>query len=374
MSVQIKEIETKKELKDFIYLPERIHKDHATWVHPIYMDEKVFYDPKKNKSFAFCDAVRILAYRDGRLVGRCMGIINRRYNEMKNEKAARFSFLETYEDREVVNALIKKVEDWAREKGMTKIAGPHGFTDQDPEGFQIEGFEQRAALVTNHNFDWMPGYIEDLGYTKEVDYFVYKIVVPRELPEFYNKIHDRVVRKGKYTLIEFKKKKEIKPWIIPVLKLMNECYTVSNIYGYTPLNEAEMKDFAGKYMTILDPRFVKVVTAGEEVIGFVVGIPDITEGIKRARGRILPFGIFKILRAQKRTKILQLFIGSIKPEHQGRGVDVLMGVAMIDSAITGGFELMDTHHELESNVKVRGEMVRMGGELYKKYRIYQKSL
>ncbi|MCJ7682438.1 MAG: hypothetical protein MUP70_17045, partial [Candidatus Aminicenantes bacterium] len=365
---------TKKERKDFIYLPEIIHKDHVTWIPPIYMDEKAFFDPKKNKSFTFCDTTILLAYKEGRLVGRCMGIINRRYNEAAEEKTARFSFLETYEDREVVNALVKRIEAWAREKGMTKIAGPHGFTDQDPEGFLIEGFEHRPALVTNSNFEWMPGYIEDLGYTKEVDYFVYKIDIPEELPEFYTKIHDRVLRKGKYTLVEFKTKKEIKPWIIPVLDLMNLCYTQSGIYGYTPLTEAEMKDFASKYMLILDPRFLKVVTCENEVVGFVVGVPDMTEGIKMARGRILPFGIFKILRAQKKTKMLQLFLGAIRPDQQGRGVDVLMGVAMLKSASKGGFEWIDTHHELETNVKVRGEMVRMGGQLYKKYRIYQKSL
>jgi hypothetical protein len=266
------------------------------------------------------------------------------------------------------------VEKWAREKGMAKMIGPYGFTDQDPEGFLIEGFEHHATIATYHNFDWMPRMIEKMGYVKDVDYIVYKLDVPKELPEFYKKILERVKRKGTFQLIELRKKRQIKPWIIPVLNLMNECYIGSNIYGYTPLDKREMMDLAKRYLPVLDPRFVKVVTKDEETVAFIVGIPDMTEGIKKARGRLLPFGFLKILRAAKKTKQLDLLLGAIMETYRGRGVDVLLGVGMIMSAQEAGFEMMDTHHELESNVKVRAEMERMGGKLYKKYRVYQKML
>lgn len=374
MKAAIKEVKSRKDLKKFIYLPEKIHADHKTWVHPIYMDEWTYFDAKKNKAFSYSDTILLLAYKGDEVVGRIMGIINSRYNEYKKEKTARFGYLETWEDEEVTGALLQAVEDWAREKGMTKMIGPYGFTDQDPEGFLIEGLENHATIATYHNFDWMPRMIEKLGYAKDVDYFVYKLDVPKEIPEFYKKILERVKRKGNFELIELRKKRKIKPWIIPVLDLMNECYIESNIYGYTPLDKQEMMDLAKRYLPVLDPRFVKVVTKNGDTVAFVVGIPDMTAGIKKARGRLLPFGFLKILRAAKKTKQLDLLLGAVKESYRGRGLDVLMGVGMIMSAQEAGFEVMDTHHELESNVKVRAEMVKMGGKLYKKYRVYQKRL
>jgi len=374
MKVTVKEVKSRKDLKKFIYLPEKIHADHKTWVHPIYMDEWTYFDAKKNKAFSYSDTILLLAYKGDEVVGRIMGIINSRYNEHKKEKTARFGYLETWEDEEVTGVLLQAVEDWARKKGMTKIIGPYGFTDQDPEGFLIEGFEHHATIATYHNFEWMPRMIEKLGYAKDVDYFVYKLDVPREIPEFYKKILERVKRKGNFQLVELYKKRQIKPWIIPVLDLMNECYIESNIYGYTPLDEQEMVDLAKRYLPVLDPRFVKVVTKDGNTVAFIVGIPDMTAGIKKARGRLLPFGFLKILRAAKKSKQLDLLLGAVKTSYRGRGLDVLMGVGMIMSAQEAGFEVMDTHHELESNVKVRAEMEKMGGKLYKKYRVYQKAL
>jgi len=374
MEITIREVESRKDLKKFIYLPEKIHANHKNWVHPIYLDEESYFNSKKNKAFSYSDTILHLAYRGEEVVGRIMGIINKRYNEYKGEQTARFGYLETWEDEGVVRALIQAIEKWAKEHGMTKIIGPYGFTDQDPEGFMVEGFENRATIATYCNFEWMPQMVERQGYTKDVDYFVYKLEVPKEIPEFYKKIYERVRRKGNFEIVEFKKRKEIKPWIIPVLQLMNECYIGSNIYGYTPLDEQEMVDLAKRYMPVLNPRLVKIVKREDEIVAFIVGIPDMTKGIQRARGRLLPFGFLKILRAAKKTKQLDLLLGAIKEPYRGRGLDVLMGVGMIMSAHEAGLEVMDTHHELESNVLVRGEMEKMGGKLYKKFRVYKKNL
>lgn len=374
MAVEIKPVSSRRDLKTFIYLPEKIHQGHRNWVPPIYMDERKYFDPKKNKAFSYCDTIRLLAFRQGKAVGRIMGIINHRYNEYRQEKAARFGYLETWQDKEVVAALLGAVEDWARQRGMTKIVGPYGFTDQDPEGFLIEGFESRATIATYYNFEWMPKIIEELGYTKDIDYFVYKVMVPDEIPDFYQKIFQRVLKKGGFQVIEFRKKREIKPWIKPVLHLMNECYSQTEIYGYTPLDEEEMEALAKRYLPILDPRFIKLVVKEGEVVAFIVGIPDMTEGIKKARGRLFPFGFIHILRAAKKTEQLDLLLGAIKEPFRGKGLDVLMGVKMLESAKEAGFKVIDSHHEMETNVRVRAEMERMGGKVYKKFRVYQKQL
>jgi len=374
MALEIKEVASARDRHTFIYLPEKIHRGHRNWVPPIWLDEKKYFNPKKNRAFSYCDTIMLLAYRDSVPVGRIMGIINSRYNEYRQEKTARFGYLETYEDKEVVQALLGRVEDWARHKGMLKIVGPYGFSDQDPEGFLIQGFENRATIATYYNFEWLPRMVEELGYTKDIDYFVYKIIIPKELPDFYQKIYDRVMRRGGFTILEFKKRREIKPWIRPVLSLMNECYLSGEIYGYAPLDEREMDELAKRYLPVIDPRFVKLVLKDNEAVAFIVGIPDMTEGIQKARGRLFPFGFIHILRAARRTKQLDLLLGAVKEKYRGMGLDVLMGVKMLMSAWEAGFEIIDTHHEMETNVRVRGEMERMGGQIYKVYRVYQKPL
>ncbi|MDD8030430.1 MAG: hypothetical protein PHQ25_00325 [Acidobacteriota bacterium] len=374
MQLKLKEVETKKQLKTFIYLPEKLHKGHKNWVPPIYQDEWAYFNPKKNKALTYSDTVMFLAEMDDQVVGRIMGIINHRYNQARKEKAARFGYLESIQDFEVVSALLDRIEQWAKEKGMIRIIGPYGFSDQDPEGFLIKGFENRATITTYYNFDWLPEMVERKGYSKDIDYFVYKINVPKKIPEVYSRVAKRILGKGKFQLVEFKKRKELKPWVRPILSLMNETYLESNIYGYAPLDEKEMDGLAKKYLPVLDPKFIKVVLKEGQPVAFVIGIPDMTEGLQKARGRLFPLGFIHVLRARKKTKQLDLLLGAIKKEYRGMGLDALMAMSMLSSARAAGFEIIDTHHEMESNVKVRSEMERLGGQVYKIYRVYQKSL
>jgi hypothetical protein len=374
MTITIKAVEKKKDLRTFIYLPEKIHAQHPTWAPPIYADEWKYFNPKKNRAYSYSDAILLLAFRGDEPVGRIMGIINHRYNEQRREKTARFGYFETYEDAEVFNALLGRIEDWARDKGMTRIIGPYGFSDQDPEAWQIEGFENSATIATYHNFPWQPKMAEARGYTKDIDYFVYKVQVPKEIPEIYQRVAERILKKGLFRVLEFKKRKEIRPWIRPVLGLMNECYTAGNIYGYAPLDATEMDDLANRYLPVMDPRFVKVVLKDDQVCAFIIGMPDLIPGIRKAKGHLFPLGFIKILTEVKKTKQLDLLLGAVKEQYRGVGLDGLMATRMLASAMEAGFEFMDTHHEMEANVRVRGEMERAGGQVYKKFRVFQKNL
>lgn len=372
MTVRVSPVTGRRDLKRFIYLPEQLHRDHPRWMPPIYWDEWSYFNPKKNRAFGYCDTTLALAYQGHRLVGRVMGIVNRRHNEKLNERVARFACLECTEDAAVAHALLAWVEDWARKLGMTKIVGPLGFTDQDPEGFMVEGFDQEPTIVTYYNFEYILRFLAAEGYTKEIDYVVYKIPVPAQVPEHIHKIADRIERRGGFKLIEFATKAQAKPYIRPVLSVMNDTFV--GIYGYSPLDEEEMSELAKKFLPLLDPRFVKVVEKDGAVIAFFIAMPNLYEGIVKARGRILPFGIFHILRAAKRAKQLDLLLAGIKEEYRGRGLDMLMGRGILRSAIAGGFTVMDSHHELETNTRVRAEMERGGGVVYKRYRIFQKPL
>lgn len=372
MKVDIVEVSTKKQLKQFIHLPAEIHKNHKTWLPPIYSDEKEFFNKNKNKSYSYSDTILFIAYKNTKAVGRIMGIINKRYNKTHNENHGRFIFMECYNNQETAHALISAVEVWAREKGMCKLIGPLGFSDKDPQGFQIEGFEYQAVLATVANFPYMVNLIENEGFMKKIDLNDYLIKIPEELPKIHKIVYDRISKRNDIKILEFANRKELKPYIIPILNLMNESY--ESIYGFVPLTLKEMKEFANRYLPILNPKFVKAVKHKDEIIGFVISIPDLSKGLKKSKGYLFPFGIFKILHSMKKTDNLILFLGAIKKKYQSIGIDVMMGIKLMESASKYGIKTMESHLVLENNLRMNGEYNKINGEIIKKFRIFQKDL
>jgi len=373
LKLVIKEVSSRKELKAFIHLPDKIHRNHDNWLPPIYADEKRFFDSMKNRAFRHCDTCLLLAVQNGKAVGRIMGIIHHRSNEIHDERNARFGFMECFDDQRAAHSLLQSIENWARESGMVKVVGPMGFTDQDPEGFLIEGFDETPTIACTYNLDYMNRLVINEGYQKEIDYVVYKVPVPATIPEKQLRIYQWLLKRGNFRIIEFSRRRELKPLILPVFELMNECF--KDIYGYVPLDEMEMQDLTKRYLPVVDPRFIKIVLDKvDSLSGFIVGLPNFSEGIRRSRGRLFPLGLFHILRASKRTKQLDLLIGGIKAKYRGLGLDTMLALKMIESAQKAGFKYMDSHRELETNLKIRAEMEHWGGHVYKRFRIYQKNL
>lgn len=373
MPVSISEVKTKRELSQFIYLPLRLHRANPSWVPPVYMDEWKFFNPAKNKAFSYCDTILVLAKKNNQVVGRVTGIIHKDYNKLKNEKTGRFGWFDCIDDQEVAHAMLSFIQDWVTARGMEKFIGPFGFSDKDPQGCLINGFQHRAVLTTVYHPPYYKKLIENEGFSKEADLVEYLIPVPDFIPEFYQRIYDRALKNHQVRIKEFKRKKDLKPYIVPVLKLMNE--TFSEILGSFPLTEQEMVALAKEYLPVLDPEFVKVVVTGQdEIVAFIIGMPDVAEGLQKAKGKLIPFGIFYILRAAKKTDQLVLLLGGIRSDFQGKGLDALMGIKMLETATRRKFRIIDSHLELESNYKVRAEMEKMGGKVAKVFRIYQKSL
>jgi hypothetical protein len=372
--ILIREVKSNKDLKAFIHLPAAIHQNHSNWVPPIYMDDWEFFNPKKNKSFDSCDTILLLACRNEKVVGRIMGIIHHKYNEKHQENHARFAFFETWNDEVVATALIQSVENWAREKGMDRLVGPLAFSDKDPQGFLIEGFDEPAVIASNCNFPYQTELLEKNDYTKEVDLVVYQIKIPSPIPEFYLKIQERAIRQNQgLRLLEFTSRRKVKPYIHPVLRLLNSTFT--EIFGFIPFTEAEMDDFANRYLFLINPRFIKVViNEKNEVVAFVIAMSHIGEGIQKAKGYLFPFGIFRIFASARKSKQLNLLLGGIHPDYRGKGLDVMMGVKMLESASAQGKTVIDSHLELEYNTKVRAEMEKMGGVVYKRFRVFGKDL
>lgn len=372
MAVIIKEVITKKDYKTFIYLPEKIHKGHNSWLPPIYFDEKKFFDPNKNLSFRGCDHIKLLAYKDDEPVGRIMGIINHQHNKVTNLSNVRFGYLECYNDQEVAHALIGAIEKWGREKGMNKIIGPFGFTDRDIQGVLIEGFEHEPVIDSASNFEFLPELIVKEGYEKELDCVIYRFPLTIQLPEIYEKIYQRITAKKDYQFKEFTSRKQLKTLIIPVLRMVNESF--KDIYGFVPMDEKEMFELANRYLPVLDPRFVKVVMKGEEVVAFLISMPNPYEGIQKSKGRLFPFGFIHILKAMKSSKTVNTMLGAVAPSCQKQGLDIFLSITTIASARKAGMTSIDTHVVMEDNDDMMAELKRYGAFLLKKFRVYQKAL
>ncbi|KAF0128106.1 MAG: hypothetical protein FD155_3431 [Bacteroidetes bacterium] len=373
MSISIREVKNKKDLKTFIYLPEKIHKDQPGWVHPLYGDDFHFFDRDKNKSFQSSEVVLLLAWEGSKAVGRIMGIINTRYNELRGEKNARFCFLECYNDFNIAQTLIQSVESWALTKEMTQLIGPLGFSDKEPQGMLIEGFQEQVVLATNYNFPWLPQFLEQLGFTKEVDLVSYLMPVGNHQPERLEKIYSRALQQENFSLLDFTTRKSLKPWVVPIFQLINDAY--KNIYGFIPLEESEMHAYAKRYLPILDPRFVKVIVDNNhQVVAFIISMPEISKGIRKAKGRLWPFGWIHILRASKETKLLTLLLGGVASQHRGKGLDAILSKTIFDAARKAGLEQVDSHLILEQNRLMRAECERHNGKLHKRYRVFSKEL
>ncbi len=370
MAVAVSEVKGSSDYRKFVHFPALAHKNHPQWVPPVWQDEYAFFNPKKNPAFKDCDTILLLARRGSKVTGRVMGIVHHAYNSKSDEKTARFGFLECYEDAETCHALLHTVEQWAAGLGMNRIIGPYGFSDKDPQGLLVEGFEHTGMIASNCNHPYLVQLVENEGYEKEVDCMAFMLPLNFEMPEQHHRIYERVSKSGQYRVLEFASRKQLKPYIVPILQLMNECY--SNIFGAVPMSEREMKEFADRYLPILDPRFVKVVAQNGEILSFVVGLPSIAEGLQRSKGYLWPFGVFHILRAMRKTRKLDLMLGGVKPSHQGRGLDLLMGFKLLDAAKAAGFEAMEVHLVLETNYKMLAEVVRLNAKPHKRFRVFWK--
>lgn len=350
----------------------RLHRENPHWVPPLYHDEQRMISPNKNLAFRYCDTVFALAREGHEIVGRIAGIVNHKFNEATGQKVARFGFLECANHEASLRALLGFVEHWAQAQGMRRLVGPMGFTDLDPEGLMIEGFEEEPSIGSYMNLPYLPDLMETCGYAKEVDYLVYLVPVTAQNPTVYEAVHRRLSQKGTFHLLEFQDRQGLKPYVKPIFELVNE--TFQGLYGFVPLEDTEIRQLVRSFWPVVDPRFVKVAMCGDEIAGFILGMPNMNDGFRAAHGRLWPLGLFRILASAKRSRRLDLLLGAIKPKYRGTGLDALLGRAMVMSARAAGMTGIDSHHELECNVKMRREMERAGGRVYKRFRIYGKDL
>lgn len=374
MSVEIKKVTTKSELKRFIRFNYEFYKDNPYSVPDLYDDMLNTFSPKKNAAFEFCEADYFLALRDGKIVGRVAAIINRRANETWNRKTVRFGWIDFVDDMEVSTALIDTVKQWGKERGMTEIEGPLGFTDMDAEGMLVEGFDQLSTMATIYNYPYYPQHMERLGLSKSADWVEMKIYVPDAIPEKHRRISDIIAKRYNLHIRKLNSKKEVRQSGVAhdIFRLINDAYTP--LFGYSRMTERQIDQYVKMYVPVLDLRMVSIVENEQnEIVAVGISMASLSRALQKAKGRLLPFGWYHLLKALmwKRPKVLDLLLVAVRPDYQGKGVNALLFTDLIPVYKELGFEYAESNPELEMNEKVQNQWQYFKTEQHKRRRCFK---
>lgn len=376
MAIIIKKVTSPKELKTFIRFNYELYKNNPYSVPDLYDDMLNTFSPEKNAAFEFCEADYFLAYKDNKLVGRVAAIINRRANETWNKKEVRFGWIDFIDDLEVSKALLATVEEWGRQRGMEAIVGPLGFTDMDAEGMLVEGFDQLGTMATIYNYPYYPEHMEKLGYEKEADWVEFKLTVPDKLPEKFVRISEIILQK--YNLkIKKINRKELKEenYGQRIFDLINEAY--APLYGYSKMTQRQIDQYIKMYLPLIDLRMVSLVEDAEEnLVAVGISMPSLSKALQKAKGRMLPFGWFHLLKALfiKKPKVLDLLLVGVKPEYQSKGVNALLFYDLVPVYQQMGFEYGESNPELELNKKVQAQWTAFESVQHKRRRAFKKNI
>lgn len=377
MAITIKKVSTKGELKKFIRFNYQLYKGSPYSVPDLYDDMLNTFNKKKNAAFEFCEADYFLAYKDNQIVGRVAAIINTRANETWNKKEVRFGWIDFIDDLEVSSALLQAVEQWGKERGMTDIQGPLGFTDFDAEGMLIEGYDQLSTMATIYNHPYYPQHMEQLGYAKDADWVEYKIYIPEDIPEKHRRISELIQKKYNLKIKKYTSSKKLaKDYGQAIFELMNEAY--SPLYGYSALTQRQIDQYVRMYLPIVDLRMITLITdAEDQLICVGLSMPSLSEALQKSHGRLLPFGwyhLFKALFMKRRAKVLDLLLVAVKPEYQNKGVNALLFYDLIPVYKKLGFIYAESNPELEINGKVQAQWEYFKTEQHKRRRAFTKPI
>lgn len=379
-SVQIKRVETKKDLKAFIECHYDLYEGNQYDAPNLYSDELNTLSKDKNAAFDFCEAEYFLALKEEKVVGRVAAIINNKANEKWDKKDVRFGWIDFIDDIEVSKALLKAVEDYGREKGMTSVVGPLGFTDMDPEGMLTWGFDQLGTMATIYNYDYYPKHMEKLGgWEKDNDYVEYRLDVPETAPEKYTKIAEMVEKRYNLHARKLTKKEIFEGgYGKKLFDLINVTY--SHLYGFSELTDRQIDQYVKMYFPLADLDLITVVEDGNkdnQLVGLAITVPSLTRALQKChRGRLFPFGWWHLLRAIKfhKTEVVDLLLIGVLPEYRSKGANSLVFADLIPRYVKYGFKWGETHVEMETNESVQSQWGPLDPTMHKKRRCYRKAI
>ncbi len=379
-SIQIKKVETKRDLKDFIEFHYDLYEGNPYDVPNLFSDDMNTLSKDKNAAFEFCEAEYYLALKDGKIVGRVAAIINHKANKKWDRKSVRFGWIDFIDNREVSAALIKQVEDYGRAKGMTQIVGPLGFTDMDPEGMLTWGFDQLGTMPTIYNYAYYPEHIEAMdGFEVDNRYVEYKLIVPEQIPEKYVKISEMIQKRYGLRVKKLTKADVYKRgYGYKLFSLINETY--GDLYGFSELSQKQIEQYVKMYIPVVDLNLVTCIedsTADNKLVGMGITIPSLSKALQKCRrGRLFPFGWWHVLRAikQHKTEGVDLLLMGVLPEYRSKGANALLFADLIPRYQAYGFKWGESQVEMETNTGVQGQWGPLNPINHKKRKCYKKTI
>jgi hypothetical protein len=375
MGWEIREVQNKRDLKRFVYFPHRLYQNHPYYVPPLISDEIEVFSPVKNPAYENCESKLFLVYHNNSCVGRIAGIISHIAIEKYQEKNLRFGWFDSINEGRSAELLFSAIESWGKERGMTTCTGPQGFTDLDPTGLLIEGFEELGTMATQYNYPYYPDLVEKCGYTKLIDALEFQTKVPdeKEIPESLIKSAEWVKKRYNYQVLKFKNKKEALIRGMELINLIDESY--AELYGTVPLTEKQKTYYLKKYLPYIQIDFIKVVADEKDnLIGFLITMPSLSRALQKAQGRLFPLGFWYLLKALRTYQVLDFYLAGVKKEYRNKGVDILMVYEITKTAAKFGFSYSESNPELETNKKIQNEWKLFKPRRHKRRRIYYKQI
>ncbi|MGD8553917.1 MAG: hypothetical protein PVJ32_00640 [Anaerolineales bacterium] len=374
--IRIHQVDTssKADLRRFIGLPFQLYKGHPLWVPPILVDAYMQLNRKEHPYYEHSDADFFLAERDGEDVGRIVVLENKPSNLYHKVRRAQFYLFECAEDLEVAKALFQRAAEWAKDRGLNELVGPKGFSAIEGYGMLVEGFEHRPAMtMMNYNPPFYPEYMVQLGFEKEVDFISHFIQADKfRLSDRIHRIAERAARRSGLRVVRFKSKKELRAWAPRIGRTYNQSFI--NNWEYYPLSDNEIAFLTDNLLGVADPKLIKIIAHEDEAVGFLFAFPDVSAGLQRSKGRLLPFGLAHILLDMMRTKWVAINGAGILPEFQGRGGNALLYSEMEKTIVEAGYRFADLTQVAESAVQMRRDLENIGGVPYKNHRVFIRAL
>ncbi len=376
MSVEIKEVTTRRQLREFVNFPERLYRNNPYYVPPLVFDQMDTLDQKKGAAQEFCKSKLYLAYKDGKPAGRVAAIVNELANKQWDHKEVRFGWYDFIDDREVSGALMDKVEEFGRQYGMESVVGPLGFTDFDPEGLLVEGYDQMSTMALIYNYPYYVDHIDAMGFEKDADWIEYKVYLPEVFPERVGRMAKIVQERANVHLKQLTRKLVRKEdYGHKLLKLINECY--KDLYNFTVLPDKMADKYLGFYLDILDLRFVSIVeNEKDEIVAFGITMPSIANALQRSRGRLFPFGWWHLMRSLfiKHEEGVEMLLVGVRPDYRNSGVNTLVQADVFRKYTEAGMKWAETNAILETNIKNQGQFKEFEHDCKKRRRSYIKKL
>ncbi|MBN1199554.1 MAG: hypothetical protein JXA23_09400 [Bacteroidales bacterium] len=349
MELEIKQVKNQRDLNRFIDVQFTLYRGNPYWCPPLRMDEINTLRKDKNPAFAHCEAEYWIAYRGRKPVGRIAGFISHKANKRWGENLVRFGWIDFIDDPEVSDKLIETVSAWGKEKGMTGIHGPLGFSDMDNEGMLIEGFDQLAILTSIYNYAYYPVHMERMGFVKAADWVQYEFEIP-PISDKFEKTKALVEQRYNVHVVKTKKKKELLPYARKMFRMLNLAY--DDLYGFVALSDEQMDAYTKQYFGFIRPEFISfVVNEEDDIVGFGISLPNLTHALQKSNGRLFPFGWFHLLRAMRKNEIIDMYLLGVHPNYHGKGVAALFFYELHKAYLDFGIKKAISSPQLEDNSK-----------------------